>query len=165
MLYALKHLKAYPQGAIKLGAINEKRVSDFQDWLLNETELAQGTAAIYSQLCRSVLRQAVKDRLIPRNPAEGVRGIKVPDLNRIYLDAGEIQKLADTPLDGEFGEERRRAFLFACFVGLRITDHTPAYYPGLSPYRNNRSQLHYPNIVPGIFYLNRLLLETVEGSM
>jgi integrase len=122
MLYALKHLKAYPQGAIKLGAINEKWFSDFQDWLLNETELAQGTAAVYSQLCRSVLRQAVKDRMIPRNPAEGVRGIKVPDSNRIYLDAGEIQKLADTPLDGELGEEIRRAFLFACFVGLRISD-------------------------------------------
>jgi integrase len=122
MLYALKHLEKYPGGTIKLGAINEKWVLDFQDWLREKCSLAQGTASLYSSFCRTVLRQAVKDRMILRNPADGVRSIRAPDSNRIYLDAGEIQKMADTPLDNPLGEEIRRAFIFACFVGLRISD-------------------------------------------
>jgi site-specific recombinase XerD len=50
--------------------------------------------------------------------------IQIPESNKIYLTVEEIKKLSATPfpLQGPLGETIRRAFIFACFVGLRISD-------------------------------------------
>ena len=48
--------------------------------------------------------------------------ITTPESDKIFLELREIQKLADTHLGGELGAEVKRAFLFGCFTGLRISD-------------------------------------------
>jgi hypothetical protein len=40
----------------------------------------------------------------------------------IFLNVGEVPKLADTELGGDLGAEVRRAFIFVCYTGLRISD-------------------------------------------
>jgi hypothetical protein len=50
--------------------------------------------------------------IIPRNPAEAVKGITAPESVRVYMTAEELGKLARCPLGGELGSEVRRAFLF-----------------------------------------------------
>jgi integrase len=67
---------------------------------------------------RYALRKAARDRLIPRNPAERLRAIKIPESDKVYLSPLEIRKLANTPLGGTV----KRAFLFGCFTGLRVSD-------------------------------------------
>jgi integrase len=40
----------------------------------------------------------------------------------VFLNIDEIQKLADAKPEHPYGAEIRRAFLFACYTGLRVSD-------------------------------------------
>jgi len=119
---ALKHLENFPGGNIAIGSITEKWIEDFQDYLQKETSLSKKTIAHYSGAVRYALRKATRDRIIPRNPALGVKGVFVPESDRIYLTAPEVQALANAPIAGELGAEIKQAFLFGCYTGLRISD-------------------------------------------
>jgi hypothetical protein len=100
---AVKHLESFPGGNISLGGITEKWIEDFQEYLLKETGLSKKTIAHYSGAVRYALRKAARNRIIPRNPAVGVKGISVPESDKIYLTAPEVQALANTPINGELG--------------------------------------------------------------
>jgi integrase len=120
---ALKYLKEYPGGqVIQLGQVNEKWVRAFQEYMTHDTDLSPASAASYSQAIRMALNQAVKENIIPQNPAIAVKSIPVPESDKVFLNNEEIQKLADTPVGGKLGAEVKRAFLFACFTGLRVSD-------------------------------------------
>jgi len=119
---AVKYLEKYPAGNIALNLVNEKWLEDFQLYLLRETGLSKNTASRYESAVRLALRKAVRDRVIPRNPAEGVKAISNTETDKVFLSSAEIQRLANTPLGGELGAEVKQAFLFACFTGLRISD-------------------------------------------
>jgi integrase len=118
----LKYLKEYQGGNIAIGQVTEKWIEDFQIYLLRDTELSKITANRYSSAIRFALRKATRDRIIPRNPAEGVRAIPIPESDKVFLTPEEIQRLAQTDLGGSLGAEIKRAFLFGCFTGLRISD-------------------------------------------
>jgi integrase len=118
----LKYLKEYQGGNIAIGQVAEKWIEDFQTYLLRETELSKATASRYSSAIRLALRKAARDRLIPRNPAESVKAISAPESDKVFLTTGEIQQLANTDMGGILGTEIKRAFLFGCFTGLRISD-------------------------------------------
>jgi integrase len=118
----LKYLKEYQGGNIAIGQVTEKWIDDFQTYLLKETELSKTTASRYSSAIRFALRKAARDRVIPRNPADGVKAIPIPESDKVFLIPGEIQQLASTEMGGALGAEIKRAFLFGCFTGLRISD-------------------------------------------
>jgi site-specific recombinase XerD len=118
----LKYLDEFHGGNITLGQVSEKWLEDFQTYLLKDTGLSKGTAGRYDASVRYALKKAARDRLITRNPAGGVRAIKIPESDKVYLTVQEIQKLANTPLGGKLGETVKRAFIFACFTGLRVSD-------------------------------------------
>jgi len=119
---AVKHLEGFPGGSIAIGSVTEKWLEEFQEYLLKETELSKKTIAHYSGAVRYALRKAARDRIIPRNPAVGVKGVSVPESDKIYLTAPEVQSLANAPLAGELGAEIKQAFLFGCYTGFRISD-------------------------------------------
>jgi integrase len=120
---ALKHLKEFPGGAtVRVSRITEKWLENFQDYLLRDRKLSAASAATYAGIIRVALKQAVKDRILLRNPAVGTAYIKVPEADRVWLNAEELRRLAGTPLEGVAGGEIRRAFVFACYTGLRISD-------------------------------------------
>jgi integrase len=118
----LKYLDKFSTGNIALKQVTEKWLEDFQFYLLKESGLSKGTASRYEAAVRFALRKAARDRLIPRNPAVGVKAIAVPESDMEFLTIQEIQKLANTPLGGKLGGAVKRAFLFACFTGIRISD-------------------------------------------
>jgi integrase len=119
---AVKYLESFPGGNITIGGVTEKWLDDFQDYLLKETKLSKKTIAHYSGAVRYALRKATRDLIIPRNPAIGVKGVSVPESDKIYLTAPEVQALANTPIKGDLGAEVKQAFLFGCYTGLRISD-------------------------------------------
>jgi integrase len=119
---ALKYLNSFPGGNIAIGSVTEKWIEDFQEYLLKETELSKKSIRHYSGAVRFALGKAARDLIIPRNPAVNVRGVSVPESDKIYLTAPEIQSLANIPLYGLLGAEVKRAFLFGCYTGLRISD-------------------------------------------
>jgi integrase len=117
------YLEKYPGGtAIQLGQITEKWFSGFQGYLLKNSGLSKSSANSYAAAVRMALGKAVRDGIIPRNPADAIKSISVPETDKVFLNGEEIQCLASTPAGGELGADVRRAFLFSCFSGLRISD-------------------------------------------
>jgi site-specific recombinase XerD len=122
-LKVMPYLENYPGGmTIQIGQVTEKWFSDFQDYLLKNSGLSKSSANSYAAAIRMALKKAVHESIIPRNPSEAVKSISVPETDKVFLNSEEIQKLANTPIGGELGADVRRAFLFACFVGLRVSD-------------------------------------------
>jgi len=118
---SLHYLRDYAK-EITLGAINERWVDGYRDFLLEQETLGKSTASKYLSALGMILRRAVRDMVIPRNPADAVKGITAPEVVKVYLTAEELAKLAQTPIGGELGAEVKRAFLFAALTGLRVSD-------------------------------------------
>ncbi len=118
---SLRYLKEYA-AEIQVGAVSEMWLDGYQSFLRGQKTIGPSTAAKYYSACVFVLNRAVRDRIIPRNPADAVRGMNVPEVTKVFLNRNEIERLASTPLGGELGEVVRRAFLFGCMTGLRISD-------------------------------------------
>ena len=81
--------------------------------------LSQNSKVSYFNKLRECLNQAFKDGIIGTNPADAVKGFKASESERQYLTMEEVKKLAETECRNPF---LKRAFMFACFTGLRKSD-------------------------------------------
>jgi integrase len=118
---AIPYIKEYG-GNIRLDAVDEQWLEGFKAFLLSKQVLKQITAAHYFSAVCHVLRIACKNRLISHNPAEHIKKISEPEPIKVWLTPEELERLAVTPLGGKLGSAIKRSFLFACMVGLRISD-------------------------------------------
>ena len=85
LLKASKHLKNYRGGeTIKLSAVTGAWFDGFQDYLLKESGLGQTTASAYSSQFRQVLHRAVREKILTKNPASVVKGIPIPESEKVY---------------------------------------------------------------------------------
>jgi integrase len=129
----IAHLKAYAGEKVKLSAVDDDFCKGFISYLAsansgkhtkNPKQLASITANGYFQIFTSALNEAVRQKKIPVNPIiylsrEDKKPIRAERSNRTFLTIEEVKKLAAT----EFKNDHiKRAFLFACFTGLRISD-------------------------------------------
>jgi integrase len=118
----IKYIKEYGGSGIQLGQITPQWVEGFQDFLKSQEALSLGSAAFYARVLRSALNKAVAKEIIVKNPANSVKKIKAPEPDMIFLHFDEVKALAKVSIDDRYGAEVRRAFLFACYTGLRISD-------------------------------------------
>jgi integrase len=123
----IRYLKEYNAGTIQLAQITPQWVGGFQQYLLeakksNGEKLSPTTAYDYSKAIRMALRKAVRENILVKNPAESVKGLPEPETDLIFLSTEEVQKLADTDISGDLGAEIKKAFIFVCYTGLRISD-------------------------------------------
>jgi len=118
----IKYIKEFHSGSIQLIQVTSKWVDDFQGFLLKKDNLSQGSAAFYARLLRSALKRAVAKEMILKNPADVVQKISSPEPEMIFLNIDEVKALARIVIDDPYGAEVRRAFLFGCYTGLRISD-------------------------------------------
>jgi integrase len=122
----LKHLDVYPGGkTIQLSQITDKWIIEFQNYLL--AKFAPNTVINYTGIIRAAINVAFKKNILIRNPLLNAPKVKVPETRKVWLTADELKSLAETSLNkgsvnNDSAEETRRAFLFACFTGLRISD-------------------------------------------
>lgn len=119
----IHHLKNYENGAvIHIDQVTPRWFEAFQKYLLTDAGLSQASAHLYICIIRGALKKAVADGLIQKSPAEGVKKISAQEIEQPFLNFDEVQRLASTPVEGETATEIRRAFLFACYTGLRVSD-------------------------------------------
>jgi integrase len=119
----LPWLEKYPGGKdIQIGQVTAKWFTNFQDYLFKDSGLSEQSAASYAYAVRMALRQAVRENILLSDPSEGVKGITVPEPDREYLELSELQHLSKVEIGGRLGAEVKRAFLFACYCALRISD-------------------------------------------
>jgi integrase len=114
---SLKHLKDFTNGHIQFSAVNEDWLEEYKKYLL--TKVSDNTAHLYFSKIKAAFRQAVKDKITVNNPADSVTNIKATETDRCFLAQDDLQKLADTFCKDA---EVKRAFLFACYTGLRLGD-------------------------------------------
>jgi integrase len=133
----VRYLKDYGVD-IKLQTVNNHYVEGFKKYLLTcpmlgrgkkpgvsgrgKKQLSRRTASHLFKALGQLLAIAERDMLILKNPVKSLRGITVPETIKEYLTYDDMNKLAQKNLNGVLGAEIRRAFFFACFTGLRISD-------------------------------------------
>ena len=113
----LKLLTEYTKGSIPIGAINESWLEELKGFLV--TRVSNNTAHTYFSKIKAALRKAMQDKIIVTNPGENVSQIKKTETERTFLTEDELQRLAATKCKDN---EVKRAFLFSCFTGLRLSD-------------------------------------------
>ncbi len=113
----LKHLQAFAGGRIRFSAVTDDWLETFKTYLV--TKVSPNTAHMYFSTIKAALKQALKEKIIVSNPGDLVSQIKRQDTERTFLELGEVEKLAQTPCRDH---ELKRAFLFSCFTGLRLSD-------------------------------------------
>lgn len=116
---SLKHLKNYLNGKdITFNELDEQWFEGFKDYLLS-CGIKQNTAHNYFSILKRVIRQAVKEKIVNYDLSQSIDHIKQKSTKREYLLLDEIKTLVNTECKYP---EYKRAFLFACFTGLRFSD-------------------------------------------
>ncbi|MBQ6565750.1 MAG: site-specific integrase [Treponema sp.] len=128
MTSLIRRIEKYENGAtIQIGQVTPKWIEGFQSYLLSckkpdGNTLSQSSTGTYMKLVRAIFRKAAAEGTLSRDPSATVAFAKVPDPDMVFLSMDEVRKLSATVPDSDFGKEVRRAFLFGCFTGLRVSD-------------------------------------------
>lgn len=115
----LQHLTEFVGGTLFLSDITEDFCVSFAEFLLNR--LSVNSARTYLHKLHAILEHAISDRLLPYNPMPPfhvlIPGYVCPP--RTYLTKADVERLNRTLCRHD---ETKRAFLFACQTGLRLSD-------------------------------------------
>jgi integrase len=121
----IKHLEGFSTIETPFSKIDRKYVQDFKEYLdkkartKSNISLSQNSKYSYFNKFRAGLKQAVKDGIIPHNPAESVEGFKQGEPEREFLTLEELQAAAKAECDIP---QLKTAFLFSSLTGLRWSD-------------------------------------------
>jgi integrase len=115
-----KHLKKFLKDVdIQMGTINKEWVKSFKEYLRDKCNLESGSSFSYFNKILCLFKQAVKDRILFENPAEGVDRIIPTQTMRTFLNEEEVGLMANA--DCRY-DVLKRAFLFSVLTGLRWSD-------------------------------------------
>ncbi len=112
-----KTLKKYAGSKLRFSDVTEEWLEEFKGFLLSN--VSKNTARTYFSKVRVCIRQALKDGIIVKNPLIKVAPVPKDETERVYLTQEELEKMINTPCQYP---EVKRAFLFSCFTGLRLSD-------------------------------------------
>lgn len=114
----LSHLKRYGAN-IKMKEADKDYIKGFIAYLRG-TKLTSSSQESYIRFLRCAMNEAVRDEIIDENPFKHVESReKAAESKREFLTVDEIKLLMGTPIRND---EVKRAYLFACMCGLRISD-------------------------------------------
>ncbi len=122
--YSLQKFRDFiGRDAIQFQEITPLLCEQFMDYLKNGSGLSGATPGDYWKKFKKVLKQAVKEGVILRNPADGLtfksNGNQDTQLKKNVLTADELQAIAGAYCGNA---EVKRAFLFACYTGLGMAE-------------------------------------------
>lgn len=112
----ISSLKNFHPAPLRFNDITPQFAEGFKEYLLEKH--SQNTAWLYLNTFKTALNLAVKNGILMTNPAKNVT-IKMRDTERSHLTSEELKVIEATPCNYP---EIKRAFLFACYSGLRISD-------------------------------------------
>ena len=119
----LNHLKAVAKGGIlPFGKITTQWLKDLEKHFMTNG-LTNNSTLNYMLYINGALNQAVRDRLLPRNPYHDVprnQRLKTQDIYRVSYTIEQLQHLANTPC--KIDKQIKQGFFFSCFTGLRWSD-------------------------------------------
>ena len=117
---------------VSLRTADKNWVIGFVDFM-KEGGLADSTTHNYFSELNTMFNKAYRAELIAENPItrmETSERPQRPETEREYLTIDEVKKLMDTPCKNE---AVKKAFLFACFTGLRLSDIEQMTWSNIKP--------------------------------
>ena len=114
---AFKQLNAFTKGYLTFDELNDRWMTSFKEFL--EQKFKRNTAASYMNVIKHGIHRAIRDEIIVSSTALHVESPEYEDSDREFLTEEEIKILVDTPCRVPL---IRKAFLFGCLTGLRISD-------------------------------------------
>lgn len=121
-----KHFEAFVKGQCSFGDVTVDLCKKFREYLLNASNLrlshrkiSQNSAAGYYSTFRGLLKTAYREKFLRENINDYLEKIETKQVKREFLTSNELKKLASTPCKIEV---LKRASLFSCLTGLRISD-------------------------------------------
>ena len=136
IFYAKQHIKKYAGEKTPLNKVDASFCKGFISYLSsacsirknikNPRPISQNSTWLYFNAFVSVLNYAVEENFITKNPVSKIKkidreNVKAEKKTRSYLTIDEVKKLMATNYEKS---DIRRAFLFSCFTGLRVSDIT-----------------------------------------
>lgn len=124
----LAFLRQYEKRDITFADVDSDWINGFKHFLdtkatklrnCSEPTISQNTKGLYLSKLRAGIRVAMQRGMLTTNPFLGVKNYQTEDAEREYLTIEEIRTLTQFPCEYE---GIRRAFLFSCLTGLRISD-------------------------------------------
>lgn len=126
-------------------ALADVRYSDVKGWVATMSrELSASRTRQAYHVLTALLDEAVKDRLIPRNPAAGVQLPKIKPSERWYLDHHEVTALAN-----EAGPDGALVYTLA-YCGLRWGEATAMRVRDVNPLKHRMTIVRAVADVDGI---------------
>ena len=113
---AIEAFENFAGSTVTFGDLKPQLFEKFKTHLLNR--LSANSALVYFARIKTALYQAVRDNLLPANPA-GKTTIRKTETLPVHLSINEIRRLSKTPCPND---QVKQAFLFSCFSGLRYSD-------------------------------------------
>lgn len=104
---------------ITFSTFTEKDVKRFHEHLLSV--ISSNTVYTYMSCLKSALKEAVKDNLISASILANFPKCKLYTHPVTYLTIDEVRMMRDQDYGWGYNDDRR-AFLFACYTGLRFSD-------------------------------------------
>lgn len=123
----VKYVEEYRHGNVRINQIDKQWLVDFFQWLdtcknKKREPLSGNTKYTLSAIINGALNAAMQKDIIPSNPMLKLSRDEKPhqeDSKRAFLTVEELKKM----IQGRCRNEQvKRAFLFACFCGLRYGD-------------------------------------------
>lgn len=114
---ALRHLEAFSGGSLTFEQVTPDKVELFKRYLLEK--VGQNSAYLYFAKMKAAINRATKEGRFKRSPLLLVEGIKPKESERTFLTIEELRRLQQFECPNI---ETKRAFLFACYTGLRLSD-------------------------------------------
>jgi len=108
----------YVKGFLNFKDINERWWDGFKRYMLEKRKNTPNTVETALQLIKATLNRAVRAKLLNKNPLADIKQRRVK-VDRAYLTFEEIKRMSEAPC---LYPELKRAFLFSCFTGLRLSD-------------------------------------------
>lgn len=122
-------LSQYKGDKVRLCDVDKAFCEGFLNYIMNvhiskqtNEHISKFTASNYYLRFNCALNFAVRSEVIPQNPmllVEKDYKPQPPESQRVYLTIDEVKRLVNTECKKEV---YKRAFLFSCFCGLRISD-------------------------------------------
>lgn len=121
-----EYLRQYEKRDITFANIDSAWVQGFKGYLdkakrltKRGDELSHNSKWLYMSKLRAVINVALERKLLSSDPFVGVRNFSYEDGEREFLTIDEVRLLVQTPCEYD---SIRRAFIFSCLTGLRISD-------------------------------------------
>ena len=121
-----KHFESFVKGKCSFADVTVDLCKKFREYLLNASnmrlthrKIGQNSAAGYYSTFRGLLKTAYRDKYLRENINDYLDKIEKKQVKREYLTTEELKKLAATPCKIDV---LKRASLFSCLTGLRISD-------------------------------------------